>query len=490
MEKVLRSVIDVKGEIEPDDLQRNLFYLSESKLNFLQEEDQLIWEYIRDFATANAAAPSINSVRDYFEKERKIEVLDRLEEIEATSRLYTKSDFESLIREKVGEQNIRETSYLLKDASHILSNSLKEDGEEYAGYRDALRYIAQRSDDLLRSDGGHLIRSDITEDAEEVRKNFKNTLSNVQNAWGRGTGLDPIDTCCRGVKPGELWVHAGFTGELKTTFALNWAYKTAFIFRYNVYYYSLEMPVEQVRLITYVMHSNHPKFHKMGYEPLSYRMVRDGVDSNNNKMSRKQQEFFELIVDDIEQGQGSRYGHFFVECPDQGATIPHIKNRVELVHQNTPIHLMFIDHFGLVQSHKNLRDYYQELNGIVREAKSMALNFNRGEKIPIVALHQINRNGKKEAEKNDGKYNLRALADANEVERSSDVITYTYLNQEYKSRNETLIGCLKNRDNPQFAPFVAKVDFKNRFINNLVSTGPDGTGTTGFDSKDDFDLSS
>ena len=911
MEKVLRSIINVDGEIEKPDLQRNLFYLHDSNLNFLQEEDQQIWEFVRDFASANASAPSINSVRDYFEKERKIEVLDRLEEIRAVNRLYDKSDFESLVRDKIKEQNIRETSYLLKDASHILTNSLEEDGTKYEGYRDALRYIAQRSDDLLRSDGGHLVRSDITEDAREVKKEFDNTLSNRQNAWGRGTGLDPIDTCCRGVKPGELWVHAGFTGELKclpgdatifdhstkrrrsikemfeseslpevtslykegekpllrqkksshiqqngvrdvydlklksgkevgstdnhrfftpkgwkelgnlkegdwvavpkkmdvpnptdvydnseveligyllgdgtvktqirffseteklrqnvkncllnmgfqkgqsdyitpnfsekfpnnrvpyigisqssgngnsemvspvkalldklglwgtdsstkfipdeffglpehqielllgalwatdgscstsqgrkditystaskglaldvqslllrlgirstvkyttigqkdyycvrvvtnpskiafceqirvpskedrfakllgllkngknegdntkwpaclfddyddnfrvqrengqwsyastikgrscltgkvlsrfasidpslnehyegdirwerierieyrgqemtydlsvpedhsfvvndiithnTTFALNWAYKTAFIFKYNVYYYSLEMPVEQVRRIIYVMHSNHPKWRRQGYEPLTYRMIRDGVDTNNNKITQKQIDFFNLIVEDVENGQGSEYGHFFVECPDRGATIPHIKNRVEMVHQNTPIHLLFIDHFGLVQGHRNLNDYYQELNSIVREAKATALNFNRGEKIPIVALHQINREGKKEARKNDGKYNLQALADANEVERSSDVITYTYLNENYRARNETLIGCLKNRDNPHFDPFVAKVNLSNRFIKNLIST-TNGSANIGLNGNEpDFDL--
>lgn len=37
------------------------------------------------------------------------------------------------------------------------------------------------------------------------------------------TGLAPIDEVTGGMKPGDLWVHCGGVGQLKTTWALNWA---------------------------------------------------------------------------------------------------------------------------------------------------------------------------------------------------------------------------------------------------------------------------
>jgi len=480
MKKILRSVINVQDTISSKDLSKNLYTLSDINLEFVNGEDAQIWDYIRDYATTYTQAPSINSVRDYFEKAQQVEVLDRVEEIANFGTTYLKTDFENLVRSALKDQNERLVSFLLKDASHILANGMDvgtgRKKQTYKGHADAIRYLMERADKVLMSDSGTVFRSDVTKDAPEVRRDFQNTLSNARNAWGRGSGLNEIDTTCRGIKPGELWIHAASTGELKTTFAINWAYKTAIMFGYNVYYYSLEMPVEQLRRIIYVMHSNHPKFAKMGYEPLSYRMIRDGVDDDGNPLSKREIEFYEMIIDDIEKGQKlGEYGALFVECPDEPKTsMQMVKSRIELVHQTTPIHLVFIDYLGLLGASRNMGDYREELNSIFREAKQMCLTFNRGERIPIVALHQINREGKKEADKNDGRYNTQALADSSAAERTADVITYTYLNKEYRENGETLVGCIKNRDNPHFDPFVADIHFASRFIQNLTKTSKAG----------------
>lgn len=487
MKDVLRSIIHVDGTIDREDLQRNLFHVAETDLEFVKNEDEEIWEYIYDYAMSYSDPPSLLTIRDYFEDQHAFEVLDRLDEIEHHDETYVKSDFENLVREKLDDQYERETQYLLKEAAHILTDGKIEgqgqDREEYEGHQDALRYILESADDLMKSGDGMEFRSNISRDADKMRKRFRNTIANVQNAWGRGTGLDPIDRVCRGVKPGELWLHAGYTAELKTSFALNWAYKTAFVFGWNVYYISLEMPVEKIREIIYVMHSSHPKFRKQGHDPLDYRKIRDGVDDEGNQITQEEIDFYHKVIDDIDRNAGKEYGEFEVECPEaENATIPQIKNRMEMHHQSTPIHLAFLDYFGLVEPHRNLGSYYQELNMIIREAKQMCMNFANGEKLPLVALHQINREGKKEARKNDGQYTTQALADANEAERSSDVISYTYLDDDLREDNEVKIGCLKNRDNPHWDPFIARVDFRNRFIYNLINSDPtDDDNTTNFD---------
>jgi replicative DNA helicase len=916
MKKILRSVINVRDTIPTKDLSKNLYTLSDLGLEFINQEDAEIWEYVQTYAQTYTQPPNINSVRDYFEKQKKVEVLDRIEEIAAYNVTYKKTDFENLARTALREQNERMVSFLLKDASHILSNGMTvgtgRQKQEYKGYADSIRYLMERADKVLMSDGGTVFRSDITKDAELVRRDFANTLANARNAWGRGTGLNEIDATCRGIKPGELWIHAGSTGELKcasgaskvfdhttktlctledlyergqkpvitalkregaeltlletpsshlvqngvrciyvvrtssgreieitdnhplwsskgggtwrelkdieegdfigipqvmrvpqprtdfsdsevkllgyllgdgsispgncsltaslpevqedfidcledlgyelgyardgveswykiredkrsehtqwismsakpgtqvrdrleslglwectsytkfvpgelfgvsdrqielllgalwstdgschvgshkradresmshrrdityasvskelatgvqslllrlgipssvhpvhtqyqedpyvfytvrvltnpgkrrfcerikvvgkeaqfeelasllpntdnrmfptdlfsafeglkvsmvsntgktydrymkailnretvsaqtlksfgekvpeiqrhlegevawervesitmkgeemtydlsvpehhsfvmndvithnTTFAINWAYKTAIMFGYNVYYYSLEMPVEQLRRIIYVMHSNHPKFAKMGYEPLSYRMIRDGVDDDGNPLSKREIDFYQMVILDIEDGMSrGEYGALFVECPDEPkTTMQMVKSRIELVHQTTPIHLVFIDYLGLLNASRSMGDYREELNSIFRESKQMCLTFNRGERIPIVALHQINREGKKEADKNDGRYTTQALADSSAAERTADVITYTYLNKEFRDEGETLIGCIKNRDNPHFEPFRAEVHFPSRFIKNIAAGSRSG----------------
>lgn len=912
MKKILRSIINVDGTLSKENLRRNLFFIAESELEFVKKEDEQIWEFIYDYAMSYAESPSMNTIRDHFEEEKEFEVLDRLKEIEALNNVYTQSDFENLVRENLKNQYERKTQHLLKEAAHILTDGKTEgqgqEKEHYKGHQDALRYILEEADNLMSAGDGAEFRSNIANDADKMRKKFRHVVNNMGNAFGRGVGLDPIDKVCKGLKPGELWLHAGFTSELKccspstkvydhtqkslrtvkevyegndlptlttlksegkegpelsthrashieqngvrdvykvtlksgrsieitdnhplwtdknggswadlteleegdwvgtpekmeineprqdfsdeevkvvgyllgdgsihndiklhssnrrirndfkkslsrmglkegkadyktasfqeahrenrvdfvrvsyssgegnsemespvknvldrldlwrrrsndkfipdeffglpenqvelllgalwstdgsccnkkiegerrkdityasisedlargvqrlllrlgiqssikevegqyngepytfwqvrvttipskkkfcekvnvtgkesqfeslletlpekddrrfpvgliehlddydrsqtetgswkyagqqkeresltgaslryfaeqvdpdlhdhlegdvawdkiesiehvgekmtydvsvpedhsfvanqmithnTTFALNWAYKQAFIFHHNVYYISLEMSVEKIRDIIYVMHSSHPKFRKQGYEPLNYRKIRDGVDDEGNKLTQEEKDFYKTVMDDVDNCD--EYGRFEVECPKkQNATIPQIKNRMEMYHQSYPIDIAFLDYFGLVQPHRNLGSYYQELNSIIRSAKQMCMNFNNGEKLPLVALHQINREGKKEAEKNDGVYTKRALADANEAERTSDVISYTYLNEDLRDRGEVKIGCLKNRDNPFWEPFHARVDFRNRYIYNLIH---DDDGNTDF----------
>jgi hypothetical protein len=250
-----------------------------------------------------------------------------------------------------------------------------------------------------------------------------------------------------------------------TTFALNWAWKAATVLRYNVYYYSLEMPYEQIRRIVYALHSNHPKFKKKNYDPLDYRAIRDGVHDDGTPISEHEKMVFREVIDDFRSHQGKEYGSFIVERPSDGeGTIPEIKQRPEMAHRQTPIDMVVIDYSGLVSPSSNTRDFYTGMNSIMREAKQMALNFNQGEGVGLCLLHQINRDGKEYADKNDGRYRLTDLADANEAERSSDVVTYTYLNDDLRDADEVKVGCLKNRDNPHFDQFRGSVHFPSRFM--------------------------
>jgi intein/homing endonuclease len=59
-------------------------------------------------------------------------------------------------------------------------------------------------------------------------------------------------------------------------------------------------------------------------------------------------------------------------------------------------------------------------------------------------------------------------------ERSADVITTTYLNEEHRKNGTTLFCNLKNRDNPIVEPFEASVDFSSRRLFNLEGIAKSG----------------
>ena len=472
MRKVLRSVLySETNDDDRDEIRTNIPVLIERPIHFTAPEDREIWEYARTYYRSHGHAPSFSIVREQFDRKGKASVLDRLEDIEAIDNPFVGADFKELVQEYREEHLDSEALNVLQTAGQIVHNGLEVEDEKLEGSQDAFDYILREADDFLTTDQGTEIRKELTTDYDGMQEEFQQTLENPRDAWGVITLLDEIDETCRGVKNGELWLHAGFTGEFKTSMALNWAWKACTQMCYNVYYYTLEMPYEQIRRIIYVMHSNHTKFQEMGYEPLNYRVIRDGVHDDGSPITQEEIDFFNLVCEDFKECEGEEYGRFIVERPsDGGTTIPTIKQRMEVADRQQPIHIGFIDYLGLVEPSQNTRDYYTGMNSILREAKQFALNFREGDGIPLVALHQMNRDGKEDADKNDGRYKLQALADANEAERSSDVITYTYANNELRDNEEIKIGCLKNRDNPQFSQFHAGIHLPSRFIHNLDTT--------------------
>ncbi len=244
-----------------------------------------------------------------------------------------------------------------------------------------------------------------------------------------------------------------------TMFACNWAYNLVTRYRRNVLYFSLEMPYDQLRRNFYVMHSAHARWAAQGYAPLDYRKVRDG------ELTPAEKEFYRMVVQDF--STNPEYTELEIIAPDRDYTIKDIKLEAEMLHKQTEVGLIVIDHGQLVEPDKRSKDYVVELNAIVRGAKKLALHFNHGEKVPVLMLFQINRQGKEDADKNEGRYKASAIAYANEVEKSADVITTTYLNDDHRRNGTTLFCNLKTRDNAKFEPFVAKVDFVPRRIRNL-----------------------
>ena len=160
-------------------------------------------------------------------------------------------------------------------------------------------------------------------------------------------------------------------------------------------------------------------------------------------------------------------------APDHDVTIEEIKIETELLHKRFEVGFVAIDHGQEVEARKDKRskDYVVETNSVVRDAKHMALQFNHGEKVPILMLFQMNRQGHEEAIKNAGIYKMSAISYTNQVEKSSDVITASFLDDAHRSHGTAQFCNLKNRDNPIVPPFQVHVDFPPRRIKNLTASG-------------------
>jgi len=296
-----------------------------------------------------------------------------------------------------------------------------------------------------------------------------------------------MDEAVKGAKRGELWTHAAFTGGLKSTLALNWHYNQAIYYRHSSILISLEMPYRQVRRILYAMHSEHPKFFeirkalKIG-RSLDYEKIRDG------ELTPAEKQFLvNYVVPDFND-PANQYGHIHIEVADPDKsdfTVNDLNTRLALLHQKDPaIQMVTVDHAGLMQSRGSYRSTTERLNEVLRDLKRLAMSFNRGMGIAVIALFQISREGYKSAEKSGGRYNLTHLSYANEAERSSDIVTAGWVDDELRESNMVKFQCLKSRDNAPFADFYSGVLWPCRRIFTTSDVTPQQARKIG----DDIDL--
>jgi len=470
MKRVLRSILDFDGSITQDNLCANLQKLIISRLEWTRPDDKKVFDFVKTYFHTRLEVPAKATIVDYFEKQNDQETMERLKDIES-AQAYIRTNFTHLVSQLVDDQNKLKAIALLQESKDIIHKGLTIEGEVKRGVRDGLKHFALSANTLITSETSTQIRGNLRADGEQVWKEYEQARNNKGLTWGKFTGLNEIDKICHGIKRGELWMHAAYAGELKTTFATTWCYNLITRYRTNVFYASLEMKYEHIRKLIYTIHTTNKKWELQGYKPLDYRKVRDG------ELTPEEEKFFQIVIEDF--CTNPDYGHFDVWAPDDDVSPDDIRMEAELQHKNNEIGLLVVDHGGLVEPRKKKRnkDFGVELNSVIRDFKKLALHFNHGESIPLLLLFQINRQGKDEANKNEGRYEMKALAYANEAERSADIITTTYLNPDHRANKTTRFCNLKNRDNPQFNPFDAQVNFDSRYIKNLDPfAGSDGQG--------------
>ncbi len=473
MKRLLRSIIDFGG-ITPENLVQNFQKVNTAGLQWIQPPDQRIFDFVREYFQRHLEMPSGLTVRDHFSSmggpssEGDIETIERLKDVAAAAS-YIRTNFAQLVTNLIDDQQKARAVALLKEASDIIVRGveIRENGEKVRkqGVEAGIQHLLGRALSLVEPQTTARTKGDFRLDGMDVWNEYQEAKSNKDKVWGRLTGLNEIDKVCHGIKRGELWVHAAFAAELKTSFALNWCYNLVTRYRTNVLYVSLEVPYQQLRRQIYVIHSANTKWRRQGHRPLDYRKVRDGDLSPDEEL------FFQKVIDDF--CNNPEYCHFDARTPARDLTIDDIRLDAELTHKQIDVGLLVIDHGGLVEARKKKqnRDYTIELNSVLRDAKKLALQFNSGQGVPVLMLFQINRQGKEEATKNQGRYKMSALSYANEAERSADTVTTTFLDEEHRRNGTTLFCNLKNRDNPLFEPFVASVDLSCRRIMNRTIYG-------------------
>lgn len=490
MKSLIRSTIIVDPMKDmPTAAYKNCLKLEEADISCDIPEEQKIWDFVREFARNHGHAPKLHTVREHFTGNRDDDTVNRLEFLVGVNPLY-RGDFQSHAmkiaeaRSRLGLINLCKQTAQIADSGMTIKDGKKE--VTLLGSADAIKYMVEKSHDFVTPVFGARLSGEVTSDGAAVVAEYDRVKNDPFAGIGAMTGIKQMDEMLQGAQKSELWTHAAYTGGLKSTLMLNWAYNQSVVYGTSSLIFSLEMPYVQCRRILYAMHSLSPalkdKRLELGVEAeqgpmrgLNYGFIKQG------KLGPKEEVYYkDHVIPHFEtgptitlpSGEPIPHGRINIEVADPDKsdfTVADIRAKAELLYAENPFNVIFVDHAGLLSSRYRGSSQTDRTNEVMRDLKKLAMSFNRGQGIAVVALFQINRQGFKEASKRKEKglpptYTSADLAYANEAEKSSDVVTAAFIDSEYRNQGRVFFHCLKTRDGAPFEPFFSRVEWPCRRI--------------------------
>jgi replicative DNA helicase len=463
LNRILRSFC-ANSPAEQDEALENYSTLNISVLKISGLHKKLIDEITR-FHTALGGPPSTQTLSERFALLREIDTSLLAEEIGVETPSWG-ANFHSLVEDYLEALNSGRFRDVLAETSQIIADGLKVGNEELRGLRGAMEYVVRKAVDLQQENDPYQETMDNSSAVLFLRNDFLERVDQPTLAYGMATNFTPLDEATRGGQPGELWIIGGFVSHGKSTLGINWMRHLAVEGGFNILIYSLEMKKDQVWKILATSHSAHPKWG--GRPALEYDKIKSGTLSREDKGW-----YLNEVLPDLENPD---YGRIEVIQPSSSkTTLEDIRARAEVVNRRNPLDVLFVDYLQLVSTDKGKgQDKRQLVNDNIAAAKQMALNFDRGNSILVVSPHQINRAGVQEAQKNGGVYDLSALADNNEAERSADCVITVYQDAPLRQKDEAVVCHLKSRDSHRVDPFNIYAPSRHRFMGDLATPGTSG----------------
>lgn len=438
---------------------------------------QIIFQWVSKYI----GPPVISELQTILEQDRDLQLLDCLKEVREQPFAYPTVFTHVLdgFRKDTATQTINK-------AIKVTSSILSEDGFEtfskgkqlnLRGPEQALEYLTSE----LSAVRGVLNPQFKDRTMEELRLSLEAQyqMKKIHGMEPRiYTGLENIDLNTNGGKAGELWSLAGFVGHGKTTLAINWVYRAlADNAQSTAMYISLEMPEEQLFNILCTRH-NYELSRLEGFKPLAYSTFRDKFTTSD-----EDEEIYHYTLESFSRNFNERLE---IIRPREAMCIGNIRDRAEASHRRLGgLDMLVIDYLGLLTADPSLphapKSRFEQINSNFILAKRLSMEFARGEGIFVLTPHQINRKGYKGAQEATagnggglgaltqlrGRYDVDALADANECERSSDVVFSIYQDDAYFAESRAVMCCLKNRDGKKPEPWMVEYYNQYRFIQQI-----------------------
>jgi replicative DNA helicase len=284
-----------------------------------------------------------------------------------------------------------------------------------------------------------------------------------KNATGPMMFIEPLDWEVRGM-PRRMVVIAGFSGSLKTTYALNLAYNNAVGLGYSSCFISLEMEPEEQMLRLAVRHAQHPKFRKYNFSITVNKVL-------GNDWSKEERDFMEqVVVPDLQSNP--KYGRIHVTGPaDFQYSITGIEGMLLGLESHAAevgasefrrsVDILIVDYVQLLAKYASFAsgsgsDPYRFTGEVFSYLRLLTGAYAKGRGITVVALSQLNRasftaakdrirNARIPGERYDYLFDATSFAESSSIMSDADVAVTLYSDDELKNEKKVWIQLIKNR---------------------------------------------
>lgn len=437
MTTVDHSTLLIRASLSPDPDTRATLVNALSRLKApLDHRLTQVLRFALDYAETTGGPPSPESAGQYSDIVRAFS-----QPIDSSSILWAVHQINSRMDEDALAAMLLRTLRILKTGDTQNGSGSRK------GYVDAVVY--------LRENTPRIVAPASDADNPDLASEY------VAREGGAGvgllTGFDVLDALTDGVQKTELWMIGAYTGQGKSYFLQNVAYN----FRmagYSGIYWSTENPVRLIKRRLVVRHSLHPKF-----------SIADGLSYTAIKRALLNQTHRERYLNEIlPDWDSSIYPPMVIRTVPSRAPLSYLVEESEAIDQQTPLDYMIVDYMSQLRSSRQRLNEREELSELIIEGKQAAMNFGRQRGIALLSAAQTNPTSFLEALKT-GRYNIRAVADTAEAERSSDLLMFLLRRPEDIDRGEIQGDVVKYRDGESSVPFTMSADLDRGLIRSKTA---------------------
>jgi len=324
-------------------------------------------------------------------------------------------------------------------------------GVEYWGIAGARTFMIGKLAEMVRQ--SEVQSAELREAMRDIDQDYEE-IERAPDSYAVPTGIAEIDGLIGGVRPGDLCLIAGYTGQGKSSLMLQMAYTAVVRFKRTIVWGSGEMTLQDIKWRLLSRHSAEVaargrgwvRKHYPGFDPDACIGAVAYADMRRGRVDPALKPFlFEVVKEDW---VAASYGRFHSFIFDRDDTVEAVHTRFMTYGD---LDVAFIDRLDNIWDPMMAKNRSEGLGNVVQKAKALALTF-QGQGVPLLGCYQVSRAGHNRAER-AGRYDLMSLALTAEAERMADVIVTilqkrrdnTYADPEKVARNVCSLGVIKNR---------------------------------------------